>query len=190
MRLEYFYRVSLIITPEQMAAHEGVRQALATLERRGVRCSEHDVERQHASYEAQSALIETLKLREFAMRRKVALGRIFGSKRAHFSWLPPQFLLAYQGDVLREVFPCRVGDDEIEPVEFLQCTIADKPWTRRSGAGMEGKTHKLLVSQILQSPHVLEPGLIFSGATCKSPTTMRWGMSILCFRRKTIICCL
>ena len=74
MRIEYLYRRSLLKTPEHGAAHDGVLRALAKLEQRGVRCSTHDVEHTHPGYEAQTELIESLRLRDFAMQRKVGLG--------------------------------------------------------------------------------------------------------------------
>jgi hypothetical protein len=164
MRLEYLYRPSLLTESERRASHQNVRAALATLEQRNSWLSQQqDVDQLYPTYQAQRSLIEKLNLREFAMRRKVSLGRVFGSRRSHFSWLPPQVLLVYVEEKLAEVFPCRIGDQEIDPLEFLECTISGKPWTSRSGGGMEGKTHKLLVARILQDSGLIETGLAFQG---------------------------
>ena len=38
-----------------------------------------------------------------------------------------------------------------------------EPWTMRSGAGMEGKKHKALITQILAQPDLLEPRLTYRG---------------------------
>lgn len=164
MRLEYLYRPSLLTESDRKASHDKIQAALATLEQRASWLpQQQDVEHRYPTHEAQRSLIEKLKLREFAMRRKVSLGRVFGSRKSHFSWLPPQVLLVYDGERLAEVFPCRIGDQEIDPLEFLECTISGTPWTSRSGGGMEGKTHKLLVARILQNSGLLEAGLAFHG---------------------------
>lgn len=112
-----------------------------------------------ATEEVKQALFD--KLREFALRHKVGLARTFGSIKHSFCYLPSQFLLVSDGDDLREVFPCRMGDSQVEPLEFLDRVERGQPWTVRSGAGMEGKKHKILVTKILERP--LEPGLTLHG---------------------------
>ena len=58
-----------------------------------------------------------------------------------FCYLPQQFLLVSEGDKLKEVFPCRIGDSHVEPLENLERVERGRPWTSRSRAGMAGKKH-------------------------------------------------
>src|SRR4051794_34344145 len=44
------------------------------------------------------------RLREFAMLKKIGLGRRFGSNKNHFSWFPSHALLVTVGSELRNVF--------------------------------------------------------------------------------------
>src|ERR1700688_1189750 len=55
------------------------------------------------------------RLREFAMVKKVGLGRQFGSNKNHFSWFPSRALLVSVGSELRNVFPCELENRYVEP---------------------------------------------------------------------------
>lgn len=161
MRIAYYYRQSLLGEPDRQAAHQRICDLLSQVKARGIDCALDDAEKAFPTQDAQQVLFN--QLRDFAGSHKVGLARIFGSRRKGFCWLPAQFLLIQDGDKLREVFPCSVGDSEVEPVQYLEHVAAGRPWTTRSGGGMEGKQHKILVAQIMANPAVLEPGLALKG---------------------------
>jgi hypothetical protein len=164
MDLTYFYRAELLSTSEGLALHTRVCALIDQLhiskriQGRAVR----DVETMDADSDERGRLLG--ELREFSVRHKVGLARVFGSRRFGFAYMPPQFLLVRDRGALREVFPCRISGSEIEPVEYLEQMACGKAWTRRSGAGMEGTHHKLLVQQIVANSDSLEPGLVLCGA--------------------------
>jgi RecB family endonuclease NucS len=73
-------------------------------------------------------------------------------------------LLVSEGDRLQEVFPCVIGNgNQVEPLEFLTQISSGRPWTARSGRGMEGRKHNALIAQMLSDPAMLEPGLVVRG---------------------------
>lgn len=163
MRITYFFRPSLLSAPDRQSSHHRVCELLAELKSKGWEVATQDADAQFPTYESQREWLEELGLRDFAVRRKVALGRSFGSRKSAFAWLPEQVLLVYDGTRLCEVFPCRVSRNEIEPLEYLEKIADGQPWTTRSGRGMEGRVHKLLVDQIIAEPERLESGLVLKG---------------------------
>src|SRR5690242_12086176 len=119
MHIAYYYRPSLLGTPEDAARHQQICDALSRLKAAGriAAFTVDDVDAAFPTKEAQQPLFDNLQ--EFAMRHHVGLARIFGSQRQGFWYLPQQFLLVSDGDTLREVFPHRTGNSQIEPLEYL-----------------------------------------------------------------------
>lgn len=161
MRITYYYRQSLLGTPDCQAIHQQICGLLAQMQARGIDCALDDAEKAFPTQDAQQMLFN--QLRDFAARHKVGLARTFGSRRYGFCYLPTQFLLLREGGALREVFPCKMGDGEVDPVEYLEHVAAGRPWTIRSGGGMEGKQHKVVVARIVADSSVLEPDLVLKG---------------------------
>src|SRR5258708_6967103 len=119
MKVAYYYRQTTLDSPEGTAKHEHICKLLSRLRTEG-QITESVVQEAEAAFptkEAQETLFK--QLREFAARHKVALAREFGSRRYGFCYLPPQFLLVTDGDTLREVFPCRIGGEEVDVAEYL-----------------------------------------------------------------------
>jgi hypothetical protein len=163
VRIQYYYRQKFLDTPEKVNRHQGVCDLLVALKADG-RIAEFAIQEVDTAFpnpETQERLFE--QLRDFAGRHKVGLGRIFGSIRARFWYMPAQFILVFKDDILAEVFPCRMGGDEVDVAEYLERLKSGKMWTTRSGSGMEGKKHKALLAQILSNPDVLETGLALQG---------------------------
>jgi hypothetical protein len=164
MQIAYYYRPSVLGTPQSAALHAETSSALSRLGATGriADCVIADVDVAFPTEQAQQELFD--RLRDFALRHKVGLARVFGSRRSGFCYLPQQFLLVLEGDKLQEVFPCEMGQgDAVEPLEFLDGLERNHPWTTRSARGMEGKKHKVLVAEILTRPDTLEPGLALRG---------------------------
>ncbi|HKY20381.1 MAG TPA: endonuclease NucS domain-containing protein [Vicinamibacterales bacterium] len=163
MRITYFYRPSLLSDPDRQASHNRMCHLLGELESKGWEVATEDADTRFPTYAAQRDWLEKLGLRDFAVRRKVGLSRSFGSRKSAFAWLPEQVLLVNDGTRLCEVFPCRISGNEIEPLEYLEKIAGGQPWTTRSGKGMEGRIHKLLIDQVTSKPHLLETGLTLKG---------------------------
>lgn len=161
--IQYYYREKLLQTNEEIHRHQEVCDSLVALKANG-RIADFKIEETDTAFpnpEIQRKLFE--QLRDFATRHKVGLSRIFGSRRAGFWFMPAQFVLVFKENTLAEVFPCRIGDEEVGIAEYLDRLDSGKPWTTRSGGGMEGKKHKALIAQILNNSDVLETGLAIQG---------------------------
>src|SRR6266571_383367 len=103
--------------------------------------------------EARQHLAETL--RRFAVSHHVRLGRVFGSRKYGFSYPPWQFFLIFEDKELREVFPCRVGDHEVDPTGFLESLLSETAWTLASGPPGRRTKHRELVEQLARNPEIL-----------------------------------
>ena len=148
---------------EGAARHHEILDLLSRL-RAEDRISEYAIQETEVAFprkEPETALLN--RLREFASRHKVGLARPFGSRRYGFCYLPEQFLLVSEGDRLKEVFPCEIGGDQIEPLEYLKRIASGQPWTVSAGKGMEGRKHKVLIDRMVHDPNMLEPGLVLCG---------------------------
>jgi len=159
-RIEYYYREELLRSPEERRQHQVV---CASLKANG-RISEFAVLETNAAFpnpEAQRSLFG--QLRNFASRHRVGLARVFGSNRSGFWYMPAQFIFVFNEDTLAEVFPCRIGGDDMDITEYLERLGSGQPWTVRSGGGMDGKRHRAVIAQILTNSDVLEAGLVFQG---------------------------
>jgi hypothetical protein len=155
MDITYYHRPSLLTTPERQASHKRICAPLNQLQPKYT-SSVIDADQEFPTADSQTAFIEQIKLRDFAVRRHVKLRQEFGSRKHSFCWLPTQFILVHDSDTLVEVFPCRMGDDRFEPLHFLERTIAGEPWTNHSSNGMQGTKHKLIIDAIKTNPAVLE----------------------------------
>ena len=105
------------------------------------------------------------RLREFAMVKKVGLGRQFGSNKNHFSWFPSHALLVSVGSELRNVFPCELENAYVEPEDFLESLLKREPW---AVGGVERRKrvrrHDRIADHVAANSDLLEPGLTFRGA--------------------------
>jgi len=163
VHIQYYHREKLLQANDEVKRHQEVCDSLVALKANG-RIADFKIQETDTAFpnpEIQGKLFE--QLRDFATRHKVGLSRIFGSNRAGFWFLPAQFLLVLKENTLAEVFPCRIGDEEVGIAEYLERLDSGKPWTTRSGGGMEGKKHKALIAQILNNSDLLEAGLAVQG---------------------------
>ena len=163
MNIRYFHRPSLL-TPEHDPVHRRICELLDQLRATGMNCTTENADEQFPDSATQAAFLEQIDLRGFAMRRKAGLSQTFGSRRAGFWWLPPQFVLVFERDELVQVFPCRIGQEDVTPLHYLEHIAAGKPWTYRSGKGMEGRKHKLLVDRLKADSAIIERGLTLQGS--------------------------
>jgi hypothetical protein len=119
------------------------------------------------------------RLRDFAMVKKVGLGRQFGSNKYHFSWFPSHALLVSVGSELRNVFPCELENGYVEPEAFLESLLKREPW---AVGGVERrkrvKRHDRIADHLAANPDLLEPGLTFRGAEVAVSSTSGEGGSI------------
>jgi len=163
MNIRYFHRPSLL-TPEHDPVHRRICELLDQLRATGMNCTTENADEQFPDSATQAAFLEQIDLRGFAMRRKAGLSQTFGSRRAGFWWLPPQFVLVFERDELVQVFPCGIGQEDVTPLHYLEHIAAGKPWTYRSGKGMEGRKHKLLVDRLKADSAIIERGLTLQGS--------------------------
>jgi hypothetical protein len=155
LSLDYLY------SPEtyDKVRHEEILTLLSGLQHdsRVVEVSTRDHREAFPTDEDRSAFLE--KLRDFGCRHHVGLGRVFGSRRHRFWWLPPQFLLVYDSSRLCEVFPCDIEDTRVEPEEFLERLWRGEPWVTLAEARHRGpQKHQVMVERIRKDPDVVETG--------------------------------
>jgi hypothetical protein len=164
MQIAYYYRKSVMDTPEIAPRHQGIRDLLSRLRTEGW-IGEYVIQEAEVAFPTREAEEKLLsQLRDFAHRHKVRMAQEFGSWRYGFWHLPQQFLLVSEGDRLKEVFPCVMGSgDPIEPLNFLTEIAGARAWTVRSATRMEGRKCGGLINQILNDPNKLEPGLVVRG---------------------------
>lgn len=161
LKLAYYFRHS--DRSESPETHDRICGILSDFRRAG-RVVEAVVADQESAFPTEAdrqRLLDTL--RDFAMRHQVGLRRAFGSRREGFWYLPPHFLLVRDGDELREVFPCNVGGQDIDVLDFLERLARGEAWTTRSATWREGGRHRQLVDRLVNDPSGLEPGLVLQG---------------------------
>ena len=163
MRLEYYYDEDRLRNSGQADAHQEARRLLSLLEHdpriAGVIVRTHD--EAYPTEDTKQQLLSALE--RFSVRHHVGLARTFGSRRHGFWYLPSQFLLVYNDGDLQEVFPCRIGDNEVEVLEFLERVVSQEAWTVHSVRYREAGKHHELVTELVADPHQLEGGLILIG---------------------------
>ncbi len=163
MHLAYYFRKTLLSTADGAVRHERARALLARLqaECRTTEFLVEDADVAFATKAVQRKLFD--RLRGFATRHKVALAQLFGSRKHGFCYLPSEFLLVSEGDALREVLPCQMGQKEVSVLEYLEALARGRPWTTSSARGTEGRKHAAIVARIVHNPGILEPGLRLRG---------------------------
>lgn len=163
MKITYHYDSELLDKPDWRDRHERALQLLHDLSASGklaeFTAHEHRVAFQTAGDRQQ--LMTTL--RDFSLRHHVGLAHVFGSQRRSFWYLPPQFILVFDEGGLSEVFPCRIGREEVDVLVFLSKAAKGEPWTIRAVASKAGTPHKSLVSQLVRNPDKIEKGLRLEG---------------------------
>lgn len=102
-------------------------------------------------------------LSNFAITRHVGLARVFGSRRYGFSYMPMQFILVYENNIITEVFPCLFGRKEVEILDFLRPVSRGEPWTRFSKPVGKTSRHELMIERIINNPDLLEKNLSLFG---------------------------
>ncbi len=100
------------------------------------------------------------KLADFGPIHHVGLAHIFGSRKYGFSNLPIEFIVLYEDSTIKEVFPCKVGQNRVEILEYLEALAEGRPWTKGVQSKKDG-THERIVQAIVGDPTKLEPGLTF-----------------------------
>ncbi len=121
------------------------------------------------------------RLREFAMVKKIGLGRQFGSNGTHFGWFPARALLVSVGGELRNVFPCELENRYVEPEDFLESLLKGEPW---AVGGVERrkrvKRHDRLADHLAANPDLLEAGLTLRAKEIPVSSTSGEGGRLTC----------
>ncbi len=116
--IDYYFRRERLSDERGERAHARVVGGLAEAKAGGLLCDFRVIEHAEAfpTQADESAVLK--RLREFAMVKKVGLGRGFGSNKNHFAWFPSQALLVSVDGELRNVFPCELESRYVEPEDF------------------------------------------------------------------------
>ncbi len=93
MDITYYYRPSLLMTPEQQVSHQRIHALLDQLSSKGNTCAVEEADKKFPTPESQTEFLEQIRLRDFATRRHIKLRQEFGSRKHSFCWLPAQFVL-------------------------------------------------------------------------------------------------
>lgn len=164
IKIAYYYDINTTGTANGKARHERICSLLSDLGRSSRVGGFTILERQETfpTDEAKKEILE--RLRDFSLRHHVKLGRVFGSNRYGFSYLPPGFMFVYEDGELREVFPCEIEGTYVDVLEFIEQVVKGEAWNVYSaGRRKERGKHKELVDRIAENPEVLEPGLQLRG---------------------------
>jgi Endonuclease NucS len=163
-RADYYFRKERLCDEGDARAHAGMLENLALAKTAGL-LADFKVLEHGEAFPIQADERNVLeRLREFAVVRKVGLGRRFGSNGNRFGWFPARALLVSVGDELRNVFPCELENGYVEPTDFLEALLRGEPWAlggvdRRKRA----KRHDRLADYLATNPDLLEPGLTLRG---------------------------
>ena len=158
--IEYHYNDEYVDKAEHKLIHAKVLGILPRLRDAGKIFDFKVLEHKEAfpNEEARKHFLE--KLADFAPVRHVGLARVFGSRRYGFSYLPIQFIVVYENSDLKEVFPCRIGKNQVEIIEYLEAVEKGRPWTKGVQSKKDG-AHEKIVEGIIAHPSELERGLSF-----------------------------
>ena len=163
MELQYFYNQKFVQDSQLSEKHKKILLFLGDLKLLS-KISDFEEFETGNTFKEESVRKEFLNnLRDFGIRHHVRLGRIFGSRKYGFSYLPPQFLLVKEGDNLKEVFPCEINGIEKGIIEFLEAIKQNRPWTNHNVPAARKTKHELIAEKIIQHPDVLEKDLRFDG---------------------------
>lgn len=163
MELQYYYNQKFVHDPQVAEKHKKILFLLAGLKQtpRVSDIKEYEVENHFNDESIQNKFLNNL--RDFSLRHHVGLGRIFGSQKYGFSYLPSQFLLVKEGGELKEVFPCEISRVKKGIIEFLESLKQGTPWTNHDVPATRKTKHEIIAEKIIQNPNVLEGGLHFEG---------------------------
>ena len=163
--IDYYFRRERLSDDGGERTHARLVEDLTAAKAGGLLCDFRVIEHAEAfpTPADESAVLK--RLREFAMVKKVGLGRQFGSNKYHFSLFPSHALLVSVGSELRNVFPCELENGYVEPKYFLESLLKREPW---AVGGVERrkrvKRHDRIADHLAANPDLLEPGLTFRGA--------------------------
>jgi hypothetical protein len=163
--IDYYFRRERLNDKGAERVHARLVGSLTAAKAGGLLCDFRVIEHGEAfpTPADESAVLK--RLREFAMVKKVGLGRQFGSNKYHFSLFPSHALLVSMGGELRNVFPCELENGYVDPEAFLESLLKREPW---AVGGVERrkrvKRHDRIADHLAANPGILEPGLTFRGA--------------------------
>ncbi len=160
MIIHYHYDERYIDKENYKTSHEKILGILNQLKAKGKISDFKVVEHQQAFHTEQEKKAFLEKLADFSLIHHVGLARIFGSRKYGFSYLPIQFLVVYEDSNIREVFPCKIGQDQVEIMEFLEALDTGKSWTKAVPSKKEG-VHEKIVEAIVNNPGLIEADLTF-----------------------------
>ncbi len=177
--IDYYFRKERLSYDGGERVHARLVGDLTAAKAGGLLCDFRVIEH-GAAFPTQADESAVLKrLREFAMVKKVGLGRQFGSNKYHFSWFPSHALLVSVGSELRNVFPCELENGYVKPEDFLESLLKSEPW---AVGGVERrkrvKRHDRIADHLAANPGLLELGLTFRGAEIPVSSTSGEGGSI------------
>jgi len=177
--IDYYFRRERLSDDRGERAHARIVGDLTRAKAGGLLCDFRVLEHA-AAFPTEADERSALKrLREFAMVKKVGLGRRFGSNGTHFGWFPARALLVSVGNELRNVFPCELENRYVEPEDFLESLLKREPWAM---GGVERrkrvKRHDRLADHLAANPDLLEPGLTLRGKEILVSSTSGEGGSI------------
>jgi len=163
--IDYYFRRERLSDEGGERTHAQLLRDLTAAKACGLLCDFRVIEHAEAFPTEADERAVLKRLREFAMVKKVGLGRQFGSNKNHFSWFPSHALLVSVGTELRNVFPCELENGYVEPSDFLESLLKREPWAvggveRRKRA----KRHDRIADHLAANPDLLETGLTFRGA--------------------------
>ncbi len=172
MKLEYYSSKS-IQDPQVHDEHHRVLVLLDALKQSGQITAfiALEVDTQFPDEPSKQRFLE--QLRDFSMRHHVSLGRIFGSRKHGFTYLPSQFLLVKENEELNEFFPCEINRVEKGIIDFLEALKRGTAWATYQVPGARKTRHEIIVENIIQRPDVLERGLHLVGRNAQVSQHLR-----------------
>jgi hypothetical protein len=177
--IDYYFRKESLSDDGGERTHARIVGDLTEAQAGGLLCDFRVMEHAEAFPTQADERAKLDRLREFAMVKKVGLGRQFGSNGTHFGWFPARALLVSVGGELRNVFPCELENRNVEPENFLESLLKREPWAT---GGVERrkrvKRHDRLADHLAANPDLLEPGLTLRGREILVSSTSGEGGSI------------
>jgi len=156
--VHYHYDERYIDKENYKTSHEKILGILNQLKAKGKITDFKVLEHQQAFPTEQEKKVFLEKLADFSLIHHVGLARIFGSRKYGFSYIPIQFIIVYEDSEIKEVFPCKIGRDQVEIMEYLEAAHKGESWTKGVPSKKEG-VHEKIVAGIIANPALLEPGL-------------------------------
>lgn len=160
--LEYYYSADWIRS-DAVEPHERICEIFRKLSE-SRRVATASISTHEAAFPTTKAKADLFAMLEkFALEHSIGLARVFGSRRHGFSYLPPQFLLAYRDSRLAHVFPCQISRVEVDVIDALERFASGQAWAITSKKARSNREHEALVAKVKTNPEVLENGLRFQG---------------------------